>query len=268
MIFTLIIPYFTTGLSVYWAVSILALSDKSLVGIFNIKDILLYPKFLFVGENTVISKKIIRYLRKIALFSFSLTTLLMLHYLRIYDEENVRLIILVLYFFTNYIGVLFLLYLSIFDFIRYEIPAKIGYGFILFAVGFNILIGCLNLIFKGQGISNDLVIFSNGDINTFLTFVFLYPLMIYLIKITKEKYMGAGDIDLIAAIILFIGFSKGLIFLLLFPILGSILGGAYIVYSGKKDETLIPLVPVLTISVLIVMSFFSEINELIFAGFF
>jgi leader peptidase (prepilin peptidase)/N-methyltransferase len=78
-------------------------------------------------------------------------------------------------------------------------------------------------------------------------------LLALLVVVSKEKWMGAGDIKIGIILGLLTGFGRSVVALFLSFLLGSIVGLIYIYIAKKTIKSALPFAPFLIISTLIAL---------------
>lgn len=151
-------------------------------------------------------------------------------------------------------------FLIVFDLLILEVPEFVIKLQILITIVCSIIYSTLSLFTQDLNNLN----FQLGGFGNLIgmTLGFLYSFI--LVKCSNEKFLGEGDVYFFSAIGLIIGYKQMVIFLLLFPIVGTIYGLSNAVILRKFRSLLIPLFPVLYIAFLIILVFQNQINSFLF----
>lgn len=162
------------------------------------------------------------------------------------DISRINLSIGILYILSLLFFILFLLYLSIFDIISFSIPEVVSKRMLLFALVVNILFLILKIVLSTNEISYVFYLINLGSILNLIGGILGGGLIWIIVKVSKERAMGAGDIDILAAIGLMLGFPS--IFYSFFYTLvsASIISILYVGIKRKYKGVLIPFVPFLS----------------------
>lgn len=156
-----------------------------------------------------------------------------------------------------------LLYLAVYDIITFSIPDRLIKILALSALGINLIVGLIKFLSENIG-SPLLVNLPFGNIGNLFSGV-LFALLIWLVvKISKEKAMGEGDVYLVLIIGLILGWPQTLVSYFATLILGSVISLIISKYIGKFKGVIIPFVPFLLLGFVIALSFGSQIHSYIF----
>jgi leader peptidase (prepilin peptidase)/N-methyltransferase len=148
---------------------------------------------------------------------------------------------------------------AIHDLLSYSIPTNITY----LLTGLSILLNCIAVILSYLG-SPFLTSLSLGGIDNLLMAVILGGFVYLLVKVTKEKGMGSGDVLLAIFIGAMLGWPStvGAGYVL---ILSAALVGLLFAYKKKKFKGLIiPLVPFMLLGYIVGVFFGTDIYRLLF----
>jgi prepilin signal peptidase PulO-like enzyme (type II secretory pathway) len=154
-----------------------------------------------------------------------------------------------------YLGSLsFLLVIFIYDLNHLEIPGPVLWPAIGWAVAFN-------LFFDGSQIEplkniGESAVYSGG-LAAFLAFLFFF----LLVAVSKEKWMGMGDAQLVILLGLILGWPKIILALILAFSLGAVIGMGLIFCKRKKMDSQIPFAPFLIAGTFITIFFYAEIVD-------
>ncbi len=165
---------------------------------------------------------------------------------------NLSLLTILFLFISFYI----LSFLLTHDIIYFEIPSQTTRVLVILAILINILV-----IFIGQ--TQELFL-KLGTIDNLITGVITGLIFYLIVKLTKEKGMGTGDIYLFMFIGLVFGWKLTLISITSTLLIASISGIIFTVFNKKLKNILIPLVPFITIGFLITLAFGNDISQTLF----
>ncbi|GAB4284862.1 MAG: hypothetical protein Kow0081_2280 [Candidatus Dojkabacteria bacterium] len=184
----------------------------------------------------------------------------------VYQFTNVQgteLFIIFLYFCIYLFSAILFTYISVFDILFFQITTRAVIFLLLFGILANILILLLRILVNAEIIISSLALFQIGNPLTFITFIGVYSLSYILVAVTKENYLGFGDVDIFAAVSLLLGLEYTIVFFLLFPIVGTIIGLSYSARVRKFRNLRIPLVPILYLTYLICLFFGDKLIEIV-----
>lgn len=162
------------------------------------------------------------------------------------DISKINLSVGLLYILSLFVFILFLLYLSIFDIISFSIPEIVSKRMLLFALVTNILFLILKIVLSTNETSYIFGLINLGSILNLMGGLIGGGIIWIIVKISKEKAMGAGDIDILAAIGLMLGFPSIFYSFFYTLISASIISILYVVIKQKYKGVLIPFVPFLS----------------------
>jgi prepilin signal peptidase PulO-like enzyme (type II secretory pathway) len=162
-------------------------------------------------------------------------------------------------FFTIFIIVaVYILYLTVFDILYFEIPTKTVDIGILLLFAANIVAG-LNL-----GFNTNLLFTNSTVILNFLGATVWGIIFATIVILTKEQGMGGGDIKIIILLGLILGIEKTTVTFYLSIFLAIILSIPQIVKNRSYKNIQIPFVPFLIFGAAITLAFNLNIGMLIF----
>lgn len=154
-----------------------------------------------------------------------------------------------------YLGIVsFLLVIFVYDWLYMEIPGVVLWVAVGFVVAFNLFFDW-NHIGK---ITNalDYSIYS-GTLAAFAVFIFFF----LLVTISKEKWMGMGDAQLVILLGLVLGWPKILLALMLAFALGAIIGVSLVVFRKREMKSQIPFAPFLVSGTFVTIFFYHNIIQ-------
>jgi leader peptidase (prepilin peptidase) / N-methyltransferase len=152
-----------------------------------------------------------------------------------------------------------ILYLAIYDLVTFLIPYDITKKLLLLVVLANLLIGLLRFIIYQISASTFLASVHLGYADNLISGIILGIIFWMIVKITKEKGMGEGDIDLVMIIGLYFGFPNAFISIFLTLIVGSLLSCFFALYMRKFKGLIVPFVPFILLGFALTMTFGNEI---------
>lgn len=208
--------------------------------------LLVTPRTLPVKKNSFIKFLNLRYILT-SLFSIPLaifTTIFILN-------EGVFQSVIFTYLVT-----LLLIILSVNDLIYFEISASITRVLVMLAILFNILGALTNLL--------DFKTFALGTLDNLITGVVFSIIFYLIVRLTKEKGMGEGDIFLFMFIGLIFGWKLGLISITLTLLYASLFGLTLAILKRKFKNILIPLVPFISLGFITTLALGKEISLFLF----
>ncbi len=145
-----------------------------------------------------------------------------------------------------------LIVIFVYDWLYMEIPGLVlwlGVGIAIFG---NLVIDLQKNVFRG-GILNSLTY--SGVLAAFCAFIFFFTLS----KVSKEKWMGMGDVFLVILLGLVLGWPKILLGLFLAFAIGAICGIILIVIGKKKMSSQIPFAPFLVLGTIVTMLYYEPL---------
>ncbi|MDO8260776.1 MAG: prepilin peptidase [Candidatus Magasanikbacteria bacterium] len=135
-----------------------------------------------------------------------------------------------------------------YDWFYYIIPDKV-----LIPVGLVVLVvAVINVLFAKQS-GLDFFIYSPNILNLVLGLIIGGGFFLFLVLISREKWMGWGDVKLGAFLGLFLGYPSILVALFFAFILGSIASVVLVLLKKKKMKDIIPFGPFLVLGGLIAL---------------
>lgn len=193
------------------------------------------------------------FIQLLGLISSFLLIVSLERYLRSIENLKIEEILVILIFFiASYI---FFLYLSIFDSLCYSIPTNVVKLFLMF-VGFSNLFVVSVRFFSFQ-LSGDLI-FKNvelGQVDNLLIGLIFWAVTYILVKVSKEKGLGEGDVDIMGIVGLSLGWPYSLISIFFTLLTGGVFSLILAMLVKKFRDVLVPLVPFIFLGFLIVIGF-------------
>ncbi len=222
----------------------------------------------FKNKKSFIEGVNISNFRKIALLCETLGAFVYLCFF-IYLLKNITILMVSQYdFFINSIFFLLvvssLLYLAIYDLLTFSIPEEFTKNLLIIVAIANLIIGLMRLLSNYLPIGSIFKFLSLGNIDNLLGGIFLALIIWIVIKITKEKGMGEGDVDIMAITGLALGFQNAIVSFLSTLFFGSIISLIYAKLVGKYKNLIIPFVPFILIGFCITLAFGRELYDLFF----
>jgi len=159
-----------------------------------------------------------------------------------------------------------LLYLAIYDLVNFSIPSIFIRNFLFVIILINLIVGIIRFFSK---YSSSVVFFQNihlGLLDNLLAGIIFGLIIWFVIKITKDKGLGTGDIDVIQIIGFSLGFPAIVVVFLLTLISGSIISIIYAFIIKKYKGVIVPFVPFILIGFLITINFGDKIWEFLKFG--
>lgn len=211
----------------------------------NKKEFIVFIFNPILGKQYRKDKYFILYYYLSLVLSFVWSILFGLKLFEFIDILNINFLIGTIYLSGIIIFIAFLLYLSIFDLISFSIPAIVSKRMLLFAAFINVLFLVLKVLLNNTEYSYVFGLINLGTISNLLGGIVGGGAIWLIVKISKEKAMGEGDIDILAAIGLMLGIPS--IFYSFFYTLmtASLISVAYVLIKRKFKGVLIPFVPFL-----------------------
>lgn len=205
---------------------------------------LISPVVVLKGEHKK-DKYIKLYYYLSLLLSLSWAVLLCVNLERFIDLFRINSTITLLYLISVGFTIIFLLYLSIFDLISFSIPALTAKRLLLFVALVNLIFLVLRIINVNQEYGYIFNLINLGTITNLLGGLLGGGIIWVIVKLSGEKAMGSGDVDILAAVGLFLGFP--LVFSSFFYTLisASIVSIVYVLLKRKYKGVMIPFVPFL-----------------------
>ncbi len=156
-----------------------------------------------------------------------------------------------------------LLYLAVYDIVTFSIPFALIRNLTILAIFINIAVNIVKFLSESFGhplLTNVRL----GNIDNLISGV-LFGLLIWIIvKVSKEKAMGEGDIYFVLVLGFILGWPNTLISFLATLIVGSIISILYSLYIQKFKEVLVPFVPFLVLGFIIALTFGQDIYSKLF----
>lgn len=168
---------------------------------------------------------------------------------------DLNFLLTIIYFVGITIFIGFLLYLSIYDIISFSIPELVTKRMLIFGLAFNIFFLIINLLTSDFDIQYLIKIINLGSFWNLIGCIIGGLAIWIIVKISKEKAMGKGDIDILAAIGLMLGFPSIIYSFYYTLITASILSLIYILIVKKYKGVLIPFVPFLASGFILTLLF-------------
>jgi len=152
-----------------------------------------------------------------------------------------------------YFGIVsFLMIIFVYDWLYMEIPEVVLWTTVGFVVAFNLFFDW-NKVGTTTGVL-DYAVYS-GVLAGFAAFMFFF----LMVAISKEKWMGMGDAQLVILLGLIVGWPKILLVLMSAFGLGAIIGLALVIFKKKKMKSQIPFAPFLITGAFISIFFYENI---------
>lgn len=164
------------------------------------------------------------------------------------------------FFFILFFGSVFyqLFTLSVNDFLFYAIPESKLYRLVLTSVAGNLVVVIMGFI------GFDWQVIQNGTFLTLLVSLAFGLIFFLLVNYSKEKAMGQGDIYLIIAFSLALGYPNALVGMFFTLIIGSFAGIIYMIIKKQTKGLILPFAPLLTLGFAIAIGFSNTVIELLF----
>jgi len=209
-------------------------------------------EFLLFIINPLLSKKYLKdkYFSLYYYLSFALTlvwSLVLATKLNEFlDIIKINYAIGILYILAIIIFISFLLYLSIFDVMSFSIPEIISKRMLLFALSINLVFLILKILLNNTDYSYIFGLINLGSIFNLIAGLMGGGIIWVIVKISRERAMGAGDIDILAAIGLMVGLP-GIFYSFFYTLMAaSLISILYVLIIRKYKGVLIPFVPFLS----------------------
>lgn len=152
-----------------------------------------------------------------------------------------------------------LVYLSIFDVFTYSVPAIVTRWGLILVVAINIFALGSRLVAKYLLLTNSQFLLDLGTISNLLGGFLIGLIFWIIIKVTKEKGLGLGDLDIVMIIGFTLGFPMVLSAFYYTLIVATIFGILLAIYLKRFKGLIIPFVPFLTMGFLLAMAFGSRL---------
>lgn len=213
------------------------------------KDRREFYKFVF---NPILVKKYSKdkYLKLYYYLSFILAIswgiVLSYKFNELIDILNINFTVGIIYILVLGVFISFLLYLSIFDVISFSIPEIISKRMLLFAAFANLLFLILRILLNNTEYSYIFGLIGLGSILNLLGGLIGGGVIWLIVKISKEKAMGAGDVDILAAIGLMLGMPAIFYSFYYTLIAASVISIVYALILRRFKGLIIPFVPFLS----------------------
>ncbi len=165
---------------------------------------------------------------------------------KLVDLFKINFTVALLYISSIIIFICFLLYLSIYDVISFSIPEIISKRMLLFAAFVNLLFLVLKILLSNTEFSYIFGLINLGSFSNLVGGIVGGGVIWLVVKISKEKAMGAGDVDILAAIGLMLGVPFIFYSFLYTLFSAAIISVIYVLIIRKFKGVLIPFVPFLS----------------------
>ncbi len=195
-------------------------------------------------------------------FSFSL---LCLSVYRIFSDANfgvpelLLFLIITLFFYTT------LLYLSLYDIVTFSIPEGFVRSILFLIIVINLVVGFIRfgaLRVAGSQILENIHL---GYLDNLAAGLIAGFIIFLIIKLSKNKGMGSGDIDIMLILGFILGWPSILVSFFLTLIIGSIVSVLYAIKVRKFHGLLVPFVPFLFLGFVIALGFAKDLVYYIFS---
>lgn len=186
------------------------------------------------------------------------------YYFRIFTELKLEDIIVGSLFFI--ICYTFLLYLSIFDVLTYSIPTSVVKSLFVFVIFSNLIVGLVR--FLTFQITGDMI-FKNvelGNIDNLIAGSAFWLITFAAVKLSKEKGLGEGDVDIMGIIGFSLGFPNAITSVFFTLISGGLFSLILAMLVKKFKDVLVPLVPFITLGFIISIGWSDKFIKLVWAG--
>lgn len=191
-----------------------------------------------------------RYLKLYYYLSFALSIswaiILSFKFNELIDILKINFTVGILYTLSLGIFICFLLYLSIFDVISFSIPEIVSKRMLLFAAFVNLLFLILRILLNNTEYAYVFGLIGLGSIFNLLGGLIGGGVIWLIVKISKEKAMGAGDVDILAAIGLILGLPAIFYSFYYTLIAASVISILYALIIKRFKGLIIPFVPFLS----------------------
>lgn len=202
-------------------------------------DLIPIFSFLFLrGKSRYTGKKLdLRMLLSEVLGFVTFFILAVGYFLQLVNYENNSVVFLINYLII-YFFLVALFYLAVYDMFTYSIPADATRIITIAAVGVNLLFGLVRIIWPefGQNIGF-------GHLDNLLAGLVAGSFILLLIKLTKQKGMGEGDVYIALIIGILLGGQRGLAAFYITVITASLVGLIFMLRKHKLKGLIVPLVP-------------------------
>lgn len=152
-----------------------------------------------------------------------------------------------------YLGIIsFLMIIFVYDWLYMEIPSAILWTAVGFVVAFNLFFDWNRI-----GVAKEALDFSiySGVLAAFVAFMFFF----LMVSISKEKWMGMGDAQLVILLGLILGWPQILLALMLSFAFGAVVGLVLVFLKKKEMKSQIPFAPFLIAGTFVAMFFCENI---------
>ena len=147
-----------------------------------------------------------------------------------------------------------LIVILVYDFLYMEIPTIVLWTGIVFAIFCNLLIDWQGTSFVGNLLSS---LTYSGALAAFVAFTFFFLLSF----LSKEKWMGMGDVYLVILLGLILGWPEILLGLFLAFAIGAIYGIILITLKQKEMSSQVPFAPFLVLGTIITIFCYNPITN-------
>jgi leader peptidase (prepilin peptidase)/N-methyltransferase len=152
-----------------------------------------------------------------------------------------------------YLGIVsFLMIIFVYDWLYMEIPGIVLWVAVGFAVAFNLFFDWSRIEIVGNVLGFSIY---SGVLAAFVVFLFFF----LLVAVSKEKWMGMGDAQLVILLGLVLGWPQILLALMLAFAFGAIIGLALVFLKKKEMKSRIPFAPFLVIGTFVMIFFYQDI---------
>jgi prepilin signal peptidase PulO-like enzyme (type II secretory pathway) len=227
--------------------------------------IFLTTPFLIIFRPKIFSKKIRSFREKIIVSELLGLISLLLYFSSIYyfydnnsyDQSEIFSVILHVGF--SLLIMYFLVFLAIFDIFTFTIPSKTLRQVTLLAILMNVGVILLTLS-SNQELSQ----LTLGKPQNLLAGIILGGLMILIRRVTNDKGLGDGDVELIAALGLVWGLANSFSFIFFTIMIGGVISLFYAIILRKFKDVIVPFVPFVLLGFALTIGFGKPFFELIF----
>lgn len=158
-----------------------------------------------------------------------------------------------------------LLYLSVYDIVTFSIPEQFVRSILFLIVLINLIIGLIRFLYFRFSGSQVLEAIHVGYLDNLAAGIIAGLLIYLIIKLSKNKGMGTGDIDIMVILGLILGWPAILSSFFLTLIIGSIIAIIYATKAKKFHNLLVPFVPFLFLGFVIALGFGRDLVYYIFS---
>jgi prepilin signal peptidase PulO-like enzyme (type II secretory pathway) len=170
----------------------------------------------------------------------------------------------ILYLAVLVIFVGFLMYLSLYDIMSFSLPVKVTKRLLLFSALVNILFLLYKMLWQNPENFYIFEVLGLGQVSNLVGALIGGLILLLIVKLTKQKSMGKGDVDIIISIGLIAGFPGILTSFFYTLITASTSAIIYIVLKRKYKNLLIPFAPFLATGFLLFLAFQDSIARLFY----